>query len=163
MLLMVNIDDLNMENLPYIIEEILKRGAKNAHLINSVITKKGRVGIILFIDVEKKYLDRVVDYIVFDIGSIGIRIVETRHMSFDYIFQKIFIIIDDHNYSLNVKIVFRGKKKHVKAEFDNLKKISEDTFFPIDILKKVVESFAFSDNDEFKYSINKRNIFLKKE
>jgi Uncharacterized conserved protein len=42
MLLMITVDDLPTEGLPYVIERTMERGAKNIHVLNG-ITKKGRV------------------------------------------------------------------------------------------------------------------------
>ena len=51
MLLMITVDDLPAEGLPYIIERTIETGAKNVHVLNA-ITKKGRIEYIFLVDVE---------------------------------------------------------------------------------------------------------------
>nr|WP_243687634.1 hypothetical protein [Methanobacterium formicicum] len=40
MLLMITVDDLPTEGLPYIIERTMERGAKNIHVLNGITKKR---------------------------------------------------------------------------------------------------------------------------
>ena len=79
MLLMITVDDLPAEGLPYIIEKTIERGAKNIHVLNA-ITKKGRMEHIFLVDVEKKYLEEVSLLLALELGTLGMKTFNTEHI-----------------------------------------------------------------------------------
>ncbi len=89
MLLMITVDDLPAEGLPYIIERTIERGAKNIHVLNA-ITKKGRMEYIFLVDVDKKSLEDVSSLLALELGTLGIKTLNTEHimLPFEIIDQK---------------------------------------------------------------------------
>jgi uncharacterized protein (DUF111 family) len=66
MLLMITVDDLPTEGLPYIIERPMKRGAKNIHVLNG-ITKKGRIEYIFLVEVSEKSLENISKFLALEL------------------------------------------------------------------------------------------------
>jgi uncharacterized protein (TIGR00299 family) protein len=70
-----NIDDMNPQIYPYLIDRLLEAGAHDAYLV-SIIMKKGRPGILLSVMVGKSRLDAVIRIIYTETSTIGLRIQE---------------------------------------------------------------------------------------
>lgn len=91
MLLLVNADDLSGEALPHVIEGLLARGAESAHVLPT-ITKKGRQGYMFFVDAPDTRLDQLGSFLVSELGTIGMRVLETRHIRFEYRFKQVRLV-----------------------------------------------------------------------
>ncbi len=84
MLLMTNVDNITCEQVPpYLIEELMKLGAKNVHVVPA-ITKKGRPEHIFLIDSEEETLDSLAEFMALETGALGVRVLTTEHYPFDY-------------------------------------------------------------------------------
>ncbi|MCD6420171.1 MAG: DUF111 family protein [Synergistetes bacterium] len=162
MLLVLNLDDIEMELLPLHIQNLLDKGAKNAYYVHSV-NKKGRNGILLFVDVEESYLDDIIDYLALEMGTIGVRVLETRHISLYYEMNKVYLRTNEVEFVIPVKIIHRGSGKHVKAEYEDLRRVSKELFIPVKVIKKVVEGFSFSDERCWTIKLNGIELSLSKE
>ena len=68
-----NIDNMNPEIYPYVIEKLLSAGAHDAYLI-PIIMKKGRPGIILSVLAERSKIDLLQDIIFHETTTLGVRI-----------------------------------------------------------------------------------------
>ncbi len=68
-----NIDNMNPEIYPYIIEKLLSAGANDAYLV-PILMKKGRPGIILSALVERAKIDSILEIIYRETTTIGVRI-----------------------------------------------------------------------------------------
>ncbi len=158
---MVNLDDLNLELLPAYIEGLLRSGAKNAYFVNG-ITKKGRLGVLLLVDLEDERKEEVINFILSEIGTIGIRILKDEHISFTYLTDVILIEINGAKFRVKVK---RRKKggTWVKAEFDDLKRIWEMEGIPIAALKSLVEAFVLMEKSELSVNLCGKSVRLKRE
>ncbi len=148
MLLMVYVDDAPGELVAYVTEELFKRGALNVHVVPS-ITKKGRPGLILFIDVEEELLGEVAEVLARDLGSLGFRILECRHESVEYKVDYIEVRVKGEvKERVRVKKIVRGSEVlSVKAEFEDLKRLVQNTNkmgvrICLANLKKLVEAAA---------------------
>ncbi|HET7319505.1 MAG TPA: nickel pincer cofactor biosynthesis protein LarC, partial [Nitrospirota bacterium] len=76
-LIETNIDDMNPQVYEYIIDKLMKQGAKDAYL-TPIIMKKGRPAILLSVLTDTPYVDRIVDAIFRETTSIGVRINEVK-------------------------------------------------------------------------------------
>ncbi len=158
---MINLDDLNLELLPAYIEGLLRSGAKNAYFVNG-ITKKGRLGVLLLVDLEDERKEEVINFILSEIGTIGIRILKDEHISFTYLTDIILIEINGAKFRVRVK---KREKENawVKAEFDDLKKIWEMEGIPIAALKSLVEAFVLMEKSELSVILYGKSVSLKRE
>jgi uncharacterized protein (DUF111 family) len=78
MLIVVALDDISGETVAYAIEKLLEKGANNVH-VSQTVTKKGRTGLLFFIDVNEEYLDEIYEIIMTELGSTGFNVIETKH------------------------------------------------------------------------------------
>ncbi len=128
---MVNVDDVNGETVSHIINEVMANGAKNVHVVPA-FTKKGRPEYIFYVDAEEEMIDSLGLYFARELGTIGMRVLESRHMPFDYKFRKVLVSsannMDVKNLPVRVKQVLdkKGSVISVKADYEDLK-IAIDT------------------------------------
>lgn len=87
MLLLVQIDDRSGEVLGNALEELMSLGARNVQLLSSV-TKKGRPGHVLLIDLEPAAEGRVGAYLAAELGAWGYQVLESAHRHFDTVLEQ---------------------------------------------------------------------------
>ncbi|ADI74279.1 conserved hypothetical protein [Methanohalobium evestigatum Z-7303] len=161
MLLMTNVDSVSCDQIPYIIDELYKKSAKNVHVVPS-FTKKGRQEYIFFIDVSKDNMENVAEFMALETGILGIRKIETEHYVFDFDIQKVNLSFDDNDGELlwkgclDAKIVKnkQGIPLSARAEFEQLKSATEDIKqYGLNIsiyeLKEMVEQKALQEIKNF--------------
>jgi len=142
MLLMFNVDDITNEQVPFLIDKLTKKGAKNVHVIPS-ITKKGRQEHIFLVDLPETEMESVSNEIVKETGTIGIRILKEDHIFFNYEFKKVEIDIESKKYELKIKLIFNQDNEYpaLKAEYEDLKRITAQIdSYSFKELKTIVES-----------------------
>ena len=132
MLLMTNVDNINCDHVPYVIEELMKKGARNVHVIPS-ITKKGRNEYIFFIDCTKDQVEDLAEFLVVETGTLGVRIIENEHYAFEHEIKKLEVTFERGNNdalwhgSINFKIVRNrsGEILSVRAEYEEIKALAK--------------------------------------
>jgi len=126
MLILVNVDDVPGELLPHVIDGLMARGAQNVHAVQS-ITKKGRLGYMIFVDAPSERLNELGGFLASEVGTIGMRVLESRHVRFDYRVRKMRLTAGDA--AGGAEAVVRVKEVHdaddrvvsVKAEYEDLR------------------------------------------
>ncbi len=167
MLLMITVDDLPTEGLPYIIERTMKRGAKNIHVLNG-ITKKGRIEYIFLVEVSEKSLENISKFLALELGTLGMKIFHTDHIKlpFEIISRK--VLVETKNTQLEMEVQVKYLKNDndqvisLKAEYEDIKKIalkleSRGISIPLAKLKTVIEAEAYKkvlDNDNMRIKVN---------
>ena len=142
MLLMFNVDNITNEQVPFLIEKLMKKDAKNVHVIPS-ITKKGRQEHIFLVDLPDSEVESVSSEIVRETGTIGIRILKEEHISYNFEFKEVEVKIDSKKYDLQVKIIYNDQQEYLalKAEYEDLKKIAAEVdIYSFNELKTIIES-----------------------
>lgn len=79
MLIVAAVDDVSGETVAYVIDKLLEEGAKNVH-VSQTLTKKGRPGLLFFVDVDEDHLDSVNEIIMTQLGSTGYNVIDTTHV-----------------------------------------------------------------------------------
>jgi len=129
MLIMVNVDHIAGETIPYVIDSLLARGAHNVH-VTQAITKKGRPEYLFFADVPQEMLEPVGDFLVGELGTLGFRVLESRHVKFEYqVVQRHLVARDGTGGQellrapIRVKLIHnsRGEVASVKAEYEDVR------------------------------------------
>jgi len=128
MLLMVNVDDAPGETVPHVIDGLMARGAKSVHVVPA-ITKKGRPEFIFFVDVGsgKTKVETLAVFMAGELGTIGVRTLETDHMHFDYKITPVRLSLQREGDVLRaivrVKQIYNkdGEILSVKADYDDIK------------------------------------------
>ena len=126
MLLMVSVDDVSGETISHVIEEVMAEGAANVHVVPA-ITKKGRPEYLFYVDAPEEMIETIATFFAKELGTIGMRILEARHIPFNYRFKKVLIACDAcfdvQPTTVRVKEVLNGEDKvvSVKADYEDLK------------------------------------------
>jgi pyridinium-3,5-bisthiocarboxylic acid mononucleotide nickel chelatase len=161
MLIMVNVDNIAGEVVPYIVEGLLANGAQNVHVVQA-ITKKGRWEFLFYVDVPEEKIEPVGDYLVSELGTIGFRVLETRHVKFEYETIQLQLVACDKNTGqellhkpIRVKLIqnSHGAVASVKAEYEDvracavqLQQMGLDISFTA--LKEMIERSALGEKHE---------------
>jgi uncharacterized protein (DUF111 family) len=128
MLLMVNIDNVPGDQLNYLIDRILKIGAKNVNVVQS-LTKKSRFGYLFFIDTKDEFVDPIAEFLARETGTLGVRLLESTHRKHAYTFHQVRIFIPsgggfekEVEAFIRVKLVINGDDEVVsaRAEYSDL-------------------------------------------
>lgn len=135
-LIETNIDDMNPEFYPYVIEKLFAVGVHDAYLI-PIIMKKGRPGIILSTLCESNKIDDVLKIIYSETSTLGVRIIKTDRRKV----KRDFEVVDTKYGKVNVKVTETSTGKKFIPEFEACKKIALEKNIPIskvyeEILKK---------------------------
>ncbi|HIC94689.1 MAG TPA: DUF111 family protein [Anaerolineae bacterium] len=130
MLVMVNVDNVAGEAVPYIIEKLMNLGAESVYAIPA-ITKKGRPGFIFLIDTAREKVEAIGDFLAREIGTLGLRLFEeVEHIKFNYEMKRVKLSLKDDvtdegalNLAVGVKVIHGkdGSVASVKAEYEELK------------------------------------------
>jgi len=158
MLLLVNVDDVSGEILPFIIEGLMDRGAGSVHVVQA-LTKKSRLEYLFFIDTPENKIDAMGSFLVAEIGTIGIRVIENRHIHFNY--QNRQMQLTAHHPDQNpiqvivrVKEIFNGEGRsvHIKAEHEDLRAAltrfhQSGIEISLVALKRLVEQLALTEGE----------------
>ncbi|WP_440948898.1 nickel insertion protein [Methanosarcina sp. T3] len=128
---MTNIDNITCDQVPYLIEELMKLGAKNVHVIPA-ITKKGRSEYIFLIDGEEGNFETLAEFMALETGTLGVRLLKTEHYPFDYELRTLCLSFRDENDLLlwegeiDIKIVMGKEQKPLSArvEYEELKELA---------------------------------------
>jgi uncharacterized protein (DUF111 family) len=165
MLLMITVDDLPAEGLPYIIEKTIERGAKNIHVLNA-ITKKGRMEYIFLVDVEKKYLEDVSLLLALELGTLGMKTFNTEHimLPFEIVAKNVMVKTKNEDYNTKVQVKYLKNDNNqvisLKAEYEDIKTLataleSRGVEIPLSKLKTIIEAEAY------KKILHEENIVIK--
>jgi len=134
MVVETNIDDMNPQVYPYLIEKLLATGAQDAYLI-PIIMKKGRPGVLLSVMVQKSRLDPVVDLIYSQTSTIGVRI---QHIGRKKLPRRQ-VEMQTSLGTVKTKVVLRDGKEIVAPEFDECKRIADQKRMPLIEVIKILE------------------------
>ena len=122
-ILETNVDDISGEILGNLIEKIMQKGARDVSIYHG-ITKKGRPTNLVSVICDDQNIDEIVDTLVLETGTLGIRISESNRFVVPRTNENISLSIDGKLFDVRYKkSTFKGKTDF-KIEFDDLKKIS---------------------------------------
>jgi hypothetical protein len=121
-----NIDDMNPQVYPFLIEELLGAGAHDAYLI-PVIMKKGRPGILLSVMVPKPQLPAIETLIYRHTTTIGLRIQSIGRKKL----PRRSLEVTTSFGTVKAKLVVRGARETITPEFEECKRIAREHGLPI--------------------------------
>ncbi len=137
LLIETNIDDMNPEIYPYVIEKLLSSGANDAYLV-PVIMKKGRPGIILSVLVSESKLDEILNIIFSQTTTLGVKIFEVRRKKLKREQKE----IDTPFGKVKFKLVQLNNAQRLVPEFEECKRIAEEKNLPLVQVYKILESLV---------------------
>jgi len=123
-ILETNVDDISGEILGNLIEKIMKKGARDVSIYPG-ITKKGRPTNLISIICTDENIDKVIDVLVLETGTLGIRVFDSNRFIVPRSTHKVSLILNGQSFQANYKkFSFKGKTDF-KIEFEDLKRISD--------------------------------------
>lgn len=137
LLIETNIDNMNPEIYPYVIEKLLSSGANDAYLV-PVIMKKGRPGIILSTLAPESKLDEILNIIFSQTTTLGVKIFEVRRKKLKREQKE----IDTPFGKVKFKLVQLNNAQRLVPEFEECKRIAEEKNLPLIQVYKILESLV---------------------
>ncbi|HTY09460.1 MAG TPA: nickel pincer cofactor biosynthesis protein LarC [Bacteroidota bacterium] len=130
-----NIDNMNPEIFPFVLERLLADGAHDAYLI-PVVMKKGRPGILLSALVNRGKLDAVLKVIFAETTTLGVRIqpVERRKL------QRSAKSVKTSFGEVSVKVIRVDGSERLSPEFEECKRIALEKKIPLLEVYKQIEA-----------------------
>jgi hypothetical protein len=129
-ILETNVDDVSGEILGYLIEKIMKVGAKDISIYPG-ITKKGRPTNLISIMCDDEKIETITDILVLETGTLGIRISDSNRLIVSRTSHSFSLTFEGKSFEINYKKSTYKEKTHFKIEFEDLKNISETLDKPI--------------------------------
>jgi uncharacterized protein (TIGR00299 family) protein len=129
-----NIDDMNPEIYPFVIEQLLSHGANDAYLV-PVIMKKGRPGIMLSALVNRTGLDEVLNVIFSQTTTLGVRIqpIERRKL------QRSHRVVNTPLGDVKVKVIALNGKERLVPEHEECKRLAIEKQIPLVEVYRILE------------------------
>lgn len=126
-----SVDDVSGELLGNFVQTLENEEILDVQIIPS-LTKKNRPGHVIKILCDHKHIFGLINKILVDLGTLGVRFYTTKRVCVNRRFENCMIEINNENYELNLKISFiqlgdLTKTINIKPEFEDLRKISEQT------------------------------------
>ncbi len=139
-----NVDDVTGEVLGNLIELLMDAGALDVSLMPAVM-KKGRAGNVVSVIAKHHDLNRLVEIIMRETGSLGVRVFPSLHRHVAEREQRtVEVEIGSQIHQAAVKVSrFEGRILNIKPEFEDCKRIARETGLPLRSVIKKIEEKAF--------------------
>ncbi len=133
-----NIDDLNPQVYPFLIEELLSAGAHDAYLV-PIIMKKGRPGILLSVMVPRGHLPAIEALIYRHTTTIGLRIQSIGRRKLP---RRSLDVVTSFG-TVKAKAVLRGGVETIAPEFEECRRIAREHGLPLpEVMRKLDQELA---------------------
>lgn len=126
LLVETNMDDINPQLIPHLIEKLLESGATDAY-VTSVLMKKGRPGFVLTVLMSEPLLDKLSSVIFSQSTTLGLRIQTIRRSKLHRELKTAMTSFGE----VGVKESSLDGRKRVTAEFEECKRIAEERRLPL--------------------------------
>jgi uncharacterized protein (TIGR00299 family) protein len=129
-----NIDDMNPEILPYVIEKLMDAGAFDAFLA-PIIMKKGRPASLLSVLVERSKLDMMLAILFTETSTLGVRIHQVERRKLERSQRQVHTSLG----TVSAKsVVIDGREKLI-PEFEECKRLAAEKSIPLIEVYKILE------------------------
>jgi len=132
LLIETNVDDMNSEIYPHVIEKLLEIGAMDAYLI-PIIMKKGRPGVLLSVLCSPDLKDAVLDIIYRETSTLGVRML---HVDRTKLPRKEITVQTDYG-AIKGKEARWGDQIRRTPEFEDCKRIANEKGVPLQEVYRV--------------------------
>jgi uncharacterized protein (TIGR00299 family) protein len=129
-----NIDDMNPEIYPYVLEKLFAAGANDAYLV-PIIMKKGRPGVLLSTLVSRSKMDAVLQVMFTQTSTIGVRILPTERKKLQREQREIQTTLG----AVKVKAIILDGTERLVPEYEECKRLAEAHKLPLVEVYKMVE------------------------
>jgi uncharacterized protein (TIGR00299 family) protein len=129
-----NIDDMNPEILPYVVETLITAGARDAWFV-PIVMKKGRPGFLLSVLAEKTSVEEILRIVFRETSSIGVRMQTVRRRKLARSQNEV-----PTSYGLvRVKSILHDGHELLIPEFEECRRIAIEKKLPLKNVYKVLE------------------------
>ncbi len=139
-----NIDDMNPEIYPFVIDRLLSSGAQDAYMV-PLIMKKGRPGILLSALVGRERLENVLQTFFAETTTLGVRIHQSERRKLVRSQREVrtqFGVV-------RAKVVLDGGQERLIPEFEECKRIAVEKGIPlVRVYKMLEQEFAVSPEND---------------
>ena len=129
-----NIDDMNPEIYPYVIERLMEAGAYDAFVL-PVLMKKGRPGMILSAITERGKLDAVNTVIFKETTTLGVRTIPSERFKLPRSSREVKTSLGP----VKVKVVVNEGIERIVPEFEECKRIAREKNMALKDVYKILE------------------------
>lgn len=140
-----NVDDMNPQHVPYLLEKILEAGASDV-FVTPIIMKKGRPGYLFTITCCECKEENILEIIFSESTTIGVRKTETEGVKLE---RKIYRLRSSFGNIQVKEITMPSGEKKIIPEYDECKRIAERENIS---LKEVQEHLMHELNQNKKFS-----------
>ncbi|MCZ7402930.1 MAG: nickel pincer cofactor biosynthesis protein LarC [Candidatus Methanoperedens sp.] len=158
-MLETNVDDVTGQVLSNLIEVLMDAGARDVSIIPATM-KKGRSGHIIQVIAKPQDSSRLARKIIEETGSLGVRIIPIKHrLIARREMDKVSISLNGKEFQISVKVArdLRGALLNISAEFDECKKVSQESGIPVRDVIRVTEEEARKNFSSVKAQIFRRD------
>lgn len=128
-----NIDDMNPQVFPYLMEKLLASGAHDAYLV-PVIMKKGRPGYLLSVMTDRAKVDDIAGLIYSQTSTIGIRIQDIGRRKL----SRRQIEMQTSFGPVKVKLIKKGDTEVPVPEYEECRRLADELNMPLlEIMKRL--------------------------
>ncbi|AEH61761.1 protein of unknown function DUF111 [Methanosalsum zhilinae DSM 4017] len=145
-LLETNVDDVTGEVLGNLVDELMGMGARDV-TITPAIMKKGRPGHVIHVIARSRDTYRLAHRIICETGSLGVRVIPTRHrLIADRRMESVRISLNMNEFDIKVKIASdrNGSLLNIGAEFEDCRRVSLDSGIPVKDVIRIAEEAAWN-------------------
>ena len=130
-----NIDNLNPEVYPFVLEQLFSSGAHDAYLV-PIIMKKGRPGVLLSVLVNRGKLDAILRILFGETTTLGVRIQPIERRKLPRIEKE----VDTSLGKVKVKAVVQDGAERLVPEFEECRRISNERKLPLLEVYRILDS-----------------------
>lgn len=139
-----NVDDVTGEVLGRLIEQLMDAGALDASVLPALM-KKGRSGNVIRAIARHEEMDRLAWIIIRETGSLGVRVFPSLHR---FVAEREETAVDvefsGRSYRVRIKVSrMDGSLINAKPEYEDCKKIADETGLPLRLVLKRAEEAAW--------------------
>ena len=130
-----NVDDMNPEILPYVVEKLLNAGALDAYM-TPVVMKKGRPGILLTVLTEETKMDAMLALLFRETTTLGVRIHRLERRKLPRGQRR----LDTSLGPVMAKAVVIDGQEILVPEFEECKRLAKEKSLPLREIYRILES-----------------------
>jgi uncharacterized protein (TIGR00299 family) protein len=144
-----NLDDVTGEIVGRTVDRLLQEGAKDVSII-PMFTKKNRPGQILKVVADMADVERLSQVLMEETGTLGVRVFPCQRRILSRELTQVEVLIDGVKQTVNVKVAKNSKGKiiRIKPEYEDLKRIADQTGRPLREIAEVAAAKARSSFQE---------------
>ncbi len=164
LLMLVQLDHLTGEDIGWAMKANGLPGIRNRNLI-STLTKKGRMGHLLILDVDPEAEEQVGEFLLNSLTTHGYHRIETQHVHYRTVMRKVCVVVTHGEASIDGEVHFKRDAKKPGGPFfiesDDLfelhQQISEKLnlkIFPLEIRRRLEMMAAEDEGDTLYLSLD---------